>query len=82
MFLEFLDERGFRCLSITDEERRQGHLNVVVTERSKRAVGFHTAVRIGAEMARAGWTLDTFPSDELFMGKGGAHCMTCPVLVR
>ena len=82
MFLEFLDERGFRCLSITDEERREGHLNVVVTERSKRAVGFHTAVRIGAEMARAGWTLDTFPSDELFVGKGGAHCMTCPVLVR
>ncbi len=82
MFLEFLDERGFRCLSITDGERREGHLNVVVTERSRRAVGFHTAVRIGAEMARVGWTLDTFPSDELFVGKGGAHCMTCPVLVR
>ena len=69
MFLEFLDERGFRS-SITDEERREGHLNVVVTERSQRAVGFHTAMRIGAEMARAGWTLDTFPSDELFVGKG------------
>jgi arginine deiminase len=32
-------------------------------------------------MARHGFELLTFPSDELFMGKGGAHCMTCPVQV-
>ena len=81
MFLEFLDERGFTRIPITYEERRAGHLNVVVTVRSQRAVGFESATRIGAEMSRAGWTLDTFPSDELFAGKGGAHCMTCPILV-
>jgi N-dimethylarginine dimethylaminohydrolase len=81
LFPEFLADRGFTCLPITLEERRGGHLNVVVTERSKKAVGFAQAARIGAEMARHGFELLTFPSEELFMGNGGAHCMTCPVLV-
>ena len=53
--LEFLDRRGFTCIPITEEERLGGHLNVVVTERSRKAVGFAQAVRIGAEMARRGW---------------------------
>lgn len=82
MFPEFLDQRGFTCLPITLEERLQGHLNVVITERSRRAVGFAQAVRVGEEMTRHGFELATFPSDELFMGRGGAHCMTCPLLVR
>ncbi len=79
MFLEFLEERGVRCIPITDEERIEGHLNVVVTQRGKRAVGFAGAQRIKAEMAKHGWQLDTFPSDVLFLGNGGAHCMTCPL---
>jgi N-dimethylarginine dimethylaminohydrolase len=82
MFPEFLEKRGFTCIPITLEERREGHLNVVVTERSRRAVGFASAVRVGAEMGRHGFELATFPSAELFMGRGGAHCMTCPLLVR
>jgi N-dimethylarginine dimethylaminohydrolase len=82
MFGEFLAARGFTCISITDEERIGGHLNVVITERSRRAVGFAQAGRVKTEMARHGLELATFPSEELFMGNGGAHCMTCPVLVR
>jgi N-dimethylarginine dimethylaminohydrolase len=82
LFPEFLDRRGFTCIPITRQEREDGHLNVVVTERSRRAVGFAGAVRVGAEMARHGFELATFPADELFAGRGGAHCMTCPVLVR
>jgi arginine deiminase len=82
MFPEFLEQRGFKCIPITQEERRDGHLNVVVTERSRRAVGFATAARVKAEMVRHGFELSTFPSDELFIGRGGAHCMTCPLLVR
>jgi N-dimethylarginine dimethylaminohydrolase len=81
LFPEFLAARGFTCIPITNEERMGGHLNVVVTERSKRAVGFAQALRLRAEMARHGFELLTFPSEELFMGNGGAHCMTCPVLV-
>ena len=82
LFPEFLEQRGFTCIPITPEERRDGHLNVVVTERSRRAVGFAGATRVGAEMARHGFELAMFPADELFAGRGGAHCMTCPVLVR
>jgi N-dimethylarginine dimethylaminohydrolase len=81
LFREFLDRRGFTCIPITEEERLGGHLNVVVTERSRKAVGFAQAVRIAAEMARRGWDVATFPADELFKGNGGAHCMTCPLLV-
>ena len=34
-----------------------------------------------SELARHGWHIATFPAEELFMGNGGAHCMTCPVEV-
>ena len=81
LFPEFLERRGLASIPITLGERQGGHLNVVVTERSRRAVGFAGAVRVGAEMARHGFELATFPADELFMGRGGAHCMTCPLLV-
>jgi N-dimethylarginine dimethylaminohydrolase len=82
LFREFLDHRGIDCIPITDQERKGGHLNVVVTRRGKRAVGFRKAIRIAEEMKNHGWTLDTFPDDELFSGNGGPHCMTCPLLVR
>jgi arginine deiminase len=78
---EYLDARGFTCIPITYEERRGGHLNIVVTEQSRRAVGFETADRVRTELARIGWQLDTFPCEELFIGNGGPHCMTCPLLV-
>jgi len=82
MFLEFLDQRGITLIPISKEERMGGHLNVVVTRRSKAAVGFERAIRIKTEINRYGWTLATFPAEEMFLGKGGAHCMTCPVLVE
>jgi len=44
-------------------------------------VGFETAGRVQTELARIGWQLDTFPCEELFIGNGGPHCMTCPLLV-
>ena len=81
MFEEFLDERGVQRIPISDEERLGGHLNVVITKRSRKAVGFEHAAGVGARMHLHGWQLATFPADELFIGNGGAHCMTCPLLV-
>jgi arginine deiminase len=81
-FLQFLDERGVRRIPIDRKEREGGHLNLVVVERGRRAVGFAEAERLGAILATEGWTLDSFPSGELFVGRGGAHCMTCPLLVE
>ncbi len=80
-FEEFLDARGFRRITIDEAESRAGHLNVVVTRRSRTAVGFESAARIRGEMKRAGFDLAGFPADELILGNGGPHCMTCPVLV-
>jgi N-dimethylarginine dimethylaminohydrolase len=82
MFMDFLDQRGFRLIPITQEERKGGHLNIVVTQRSRRAIGFNQAKRVATEMKLLGWELSTFPSEELFAGNGGAHCMTCPLLVE
>jgi N-dimethylarginine dimethylaminohydrolase len=81
MFLDFLDERAIRRIPIDQEERDCGHLNLVVVERGHRAVGFAEARRLGEVLAKEGWLVDTFPSGELFVGRGGAHCMTCPLLV-
>ena len=36
-----------------------------------------TSARLGA----LGLELSTFPSEELFAGNTGAHCITCPLLV-
>ena len=79
MFEEFLDSRGVRRIPISSKEREEGHLNVVVTRHSERAIGFESATRIGTEMAKLGWHLSTFSAEELFVGNGGAHCMTCPI---
>ena len=82
MFEEFLEARGVQRISISDEERLGGHLNVVVTQRGRRAIGFAQAVDIAERLRPLGWELSTFSSEELFIGNGGAHCMTCPLLVR
>jgi N-dimethylarginine dimethylaminohydrolase len=81
MFEDFLRKKNIRTIPLTWPERKGGHLNLVVTKRSEAAVGFATATRVGAELARSGWHLATFPADELFQGNGGAHCMTCPLEV-
>ena len=75
-----LSRRAWRTGDTVDGPRaRRGHLNVVVTKKSETAIGFESATRIAAEMAGHGWHLATFPAGELFLGNGGAHCMTCPV---
>jgi N-dimethylarginine dimethylaminohydrolase len=81
MFLDYLDERGMRRVPIDRAERDRGHLNLVVVEQGRRAVGFAEATRLRATLATMGWTIDGFPSEELFVGRGGAHCMTCPIAV-
>lgn len=81
-FGEYLAERNVRCIAITEQERVEGHLNLVVLKRGRLAVGLGEATRLCGELARFGWQIETFPSVELAMGKGGAHCMTCPLLVQ
>jgi len=81
MFTDYLRERAIDIIPITTEEMRRGDLNVVVTCQGSKAIGFSSATRLAAEMAKRGWQLDTFPQEILFKGNGGAHCMTCPIHV-
>lgn len=81
MFAEFLDDRSVATIPISHDEMRAGHLNVVVTRKDSKAIGFDSAKRLGEEMAARGWELATFPTETLFKGNGGAHCMTCPIRV-
>jgi N-dimethylarginine dimethylaminohydrolase len=82
MFLDFLAARGIEWIALTEQERREGQLNIVVTRQGKSAVAFATATRLASEIAQRGWQVDTFPADTLWLGNGGAHCMTCPLLVE
>ncbi|MBT5188003.1 MAG: hypothetical protein HOM01_14435 [Kordiimonadaceae bacterium] len=81
MFSDFLKERNIKVIEINEQEMREGHLNLVVTKRGKKAIGFACAARMASEMEKYGWQMATFPSDTLFKGNGGAHCMTMPMLV-
>jgi N-dimethylarginine dimethylaminohydrolase len=81
MFLDFLAARDIEWIALTEQERQEGQLNMVVTRRGRTAIAFANATRLAAEMGRRGWQVDTFPADMLWFGNGGAHCMTCPLMV-
>ena len=80
-FLELLDERHVARIPITETERLQGALNIVVIQRRRRAVAPGHATRLVAELERRGWQVTPFPSTEMAAGNGGVYCMTCPVHV-
>ncbi len=81
MFGEYLDSQGIKIIEINKNEMRGGHLNLVVTQEGKKAIGFETARRLSGEMEKLGWKVAKFPSETLFKGNGGAHCMTMPLHV-
>jgi N-dimethylarginine dimethylaminohydrolase len=81
MFLDFLAARDIEWIALTEQERQEGQLNMVVTRQERTAIAFANATRIEAELEKRGWHVDTFPADTLWLGNGGAHCMTCPLLV-
>lgn len=81
MFGEYLESQGIKIIEINEKEMRAGHLNLVVTHQGKKAIGFESAKRLSAEMSKFGWKVSTFPSETLFKGNGGAHCMTMPLHV-
>jgi N-dimethylarginine dimethylaminohydrolase len=82
MFMGHLESRAMTCISITDEEHLAGSLNMVVTRRGRRAIGYRHTQSLAPALARHGWELSTFESSEMVAGRGGAHCMTCPLCYR
>jgi N-dimethylarginine dimethylaminohydrolase len=82
MFMEFLDTRNMKIIAISDDEHRAGSLNMVVTRRGMHAVGYKHTASLAPALERHGWHLTTFESSEMAAGRGGAHCMTCPLHYR
>jgi N-dimethylarginine dimethylaminohydrolase len=81
MFLDFLAERGFTCITFDDDERDAMCANVTITRRGKSAIGFAGAPRVNAEIESHGIAITTVSGETLALGNGGPHCMSCPVLV-
>jgi N-dimethylarginine dimethylaminohydrolase len=82
MFLDFLAERGFTCITFDDDERDAMCANVTITRRAKSAIGFAGAPRVHAEIESLGIAITPVSGATLALGNGGPHCMTCPVLVE
>jgi N-dimethylarginine dimethylaminohydrolase len=82
MFLDFLAERGFTCITFDDAERDAMCANVTITRRGESAIGFAGAPRVNAEIEQHGIAITTISGETLALGNGGPHCMTCPLLVE
>ena len=81
MFLDFLAERGFTCITFDDDERDAMCANITITRRGTSAIGFAGAPRVNAAIESHGIAITTVSGETLALGNGGPHCMTCPVLV-
>lgn len=77
-FPDLLAERGFTLIELTDEEKADAALNIVVTE-PFRGVGYETGQRLFRELDKFGGDYTAVPFPELFKGCAGPHCMTCPI---
>jgi N-dimethylarginine dimethylaminohydrolase len=82
MFLDFLTQRGFTCITFDDAERDAMCANITITRRGKSAIAFAGAPRVNAAIESHGITITTISGETLALGNGGPHCMTCPVLVE
>ncbi len=77
-FVDFLTDRGFTLLHLTEKECARAALNIITTEPFQ-GVGFDTGARLYKELEKFGGNYTGIPSAELFKGCGGAHCLTCPI---
>lgn len=76
---DYLEKNGFDLFEVTEQEMNQGCVNYVAVSPLK-AVGYDKASRISAEIEKRGGETLSVPSEQLFRGNAGPHCMTCPIL--
>jgi len=77
-FMDYLEESGFDIIEISYEEGCNCAANYIQVGPGK-LVGYEGNKRVEKEVARRGGQVITFPGSELIKGKGGPHCMTCPL---
>ncbi len=77
-FMDYLEEKKFDIIEITYEEGCKCAANYIQVA-PRKLVGYEGNKRVEKEVARRGGEVITFPGSELIKGKGGPHCMTCPL---
>lgn len=77
-FIDYLEANDFDIIAISYEEGMSGAANYVQVG-PRKLVGYEGNDRVEKEVRKRGGDVITFPGSELIKGKGGPHCMTCPL---
>lgn len=77
-FMDYLERGDFDIIHITYEEGQNCAANYIQVA-PRKLVGYEGNPRVEKEIAKRGGDVITFPGKELIKGRGGPHCMTCPL---
>jgi N-dimethylarginine dimethylaminohydrolase len=78
-FIQWLRDRGWDLLEITDEERHNMAANFLTLDKDL-AIHYTGNPRVMEEARSRGIDIIQIPGEEMKKGNGGIHCMTCPIL--
>ena len=77
-FMDYLKQKKMDIIAITHEEGCKCAANYIQVG-PRKLVGYEGNRRVEKEIRKRGGEVITFPGSELIKGKGGPHCMTCPL---
>ncbi|MBI5779518.1 MAG: hypothetical protein HZA49_08700 [Planctomycetes bacterium] len=77
-FMDYLKSKKMDIIEITHEEGCNCAANYIQVG-PRKLVGYEGNKRVEKEIRKRGGQVITFPGSELIKGKGGPHCMTCPL---
>ncbi|MCK4909961.1 MAG: hypothetical protein KAS70_08675, partial [Planctomycetes bacterium] len=76
--MDFFRRNNIELIEISREECDNAAANYITTG-SRQVVGYDFTPRVADEIKKRGGQVSLFPGEELFKGRGGPHCMTCPL---
>ena len=77
--IDYLTNKGFQFIEVTDYERHMRAANLVAIE-PRKAIGYAGIDRVKKLLIQSGVDLIEIEGSELIRGGGGPHCMTAPIL--
>lgn len=77
-FMDFLESNQVELIELSRQEHDNLGANYVATK-PREVVGYDLNPRVDKEITKRGGKVSTFPASELVKGRGGPHCMTCPI---